>query len=183
MVTENDVIIAFTKYECKNHKKYDLGSIISFLEPEEIIIGIIEIGFIQGLLLCTNQRLAYLTKSNETPYKIINSNSFPYKIIMTMDMGKYMAGLIFKQETQIINIASYKGKNSFEPYSYSHDNADKFFGDLKKAFAESKTRATTQSLSKDASNMISGLENLAKLHENGSLTDDEFIQAKKKLLN
>jgi hypothetical protein len=47
---------------------------------------------------------------------------------------------------------------------------------------EIDTKKQTQSQSQ-GSLLISELERLANLHEKGALTDDEFQQAKKKLLN
>ena len=68
-------------------------------------------------------------------------------------------------------------------YLYKADTLKQIIHDAVERIKTKNNKPTSEIEPKDNEDDISKLERLAKLHESGALTDEEFISAKKKILD
>lgn len=161
----------FTKGEIK-----ELPYLIS---EDEQIITITDAQLINtldaGILLVTPKRMLSVSKSMFGAAKV---NDYPNETIKAVSF-------VADPRSPIIKIHLHERVVEFECYMDKED-AEQFYDKIKEIYNHSQERSPTQTdtTGKDISSeeILNQLEKLGKLRENGVLTDTEFTEQKKKLL-
>jgi hypothetical protein len=168
----NASLSVFTRGEIK-----ELPYIISEDEP---IIAITDAQFVNtlaaGVLVATPKRMISVSKSMFGAAKI---NDYPNETIRSVSF-------VTDPRSPIIKLHLDERVVEFECYMDKED-AEKFYGTIKAIYNNPQKEFSKQKID-NASKKVSSeeifeqLEKLGKLRENGILTDAEFAQQKKKLL-
>lgn len=125
----------------------------------------------QGVLIATNKRLVFVDKGLVK----LRVEDFPYD---KMSSIQYELGVVFGKIT--IYTSGHRG----EIRQVQKQRAADFCDYVRARITSSTPHAgAAQSSVPSSQDSLEHLDKLAKLHEQGSLTDEEFSQAKKRLLS
>ncbi|WP_431609915.1 PH domain-containing protein [Chryseobacterium sp. 'Rf worker isolate 10'] len=169
----NASLSVFTKGEIKE---------LPYLIPEEEqIIAITDAQFVNtleaGILVATTMRLISVSKAMFGAAKI---NDYPNETIKAVSF-------VAHSKSPIIKLHLDERAVEFECFMDKED-AEKFYDKIKVIYNNSQENSPKQigsaskSVSVSSEEVINQLEKLGKLRENGILTDAEFAEQKKKLL-
>ena len=183
----------FLKYYYKHDRlKYSL----EFFQKDEkplMVIGIDyeytegnAFGNPEGLLWMTDQRIFFAAGIKENLFKKSKPlyHQFYYSNIASIE---YRKGGALTQNRIVFHIStsSAQGKVAKTSYeSFSEHNLEKFVTAVRERIGKlARQRENLPSASDTQKDIVSELRELARLKEAGLLTDDEFEQAKRKLLS
>jgi hypothetical protein len=174
----------FLNYYRKQSKfKYS----IDFFQKDEkpLMVVNVQYGLSEGLLWMTNQRVFFASSIKEGFLKKPKPlyHQFQYPSIASIEYRKGGAFTVHKIIFHISTSSAHGkvAKTSYE--SFSDHNKEKFVLAVRERVGK-LSRTSNSPLLEDnkTRNLVSELQELGQLKEQGLLTQDEFEQAKKKLL-
>jgi len=138
---------------------------------EKLVQGIYENA--NGILVATNKRLIFIDKSLLGKLRV---EDFPYDKISSI---QYQAGWIYG------NITIYSSGNKAKIGNIDKKQTGNFAEYIRARISGSKEHASapTPHTAVSSDDVISKLEKLANLKERGILSEEEFLEQKKKILN
>ena len=138
---------------------------------EKLIQGFYEKG--TGILVATNKRLIFIDKSLLGKLRV---EDFPYDKISSI---QYQAGLIYG------NITIFSSGNKAKIEQLDKKQTRNFADYVRARISGGKEHASAPTPPAEVSSddVISKLEKLANLKERGILSEEEFLEQKKKILN
>ena len=148
----------------------EINELPEILNMDESIDNIIQ-GFYNngsGILVSTNRRLIFIDKGLIYGLKV---EDFPLDKITSI---QYETGMLLGK------VKIHTSGNTANIENVDKNSARKFAEFIRNKLSEPKPIVTT---SKSEPNVLEQLEKLGKLHENGILSEEEFKEQKKKLLD
>lgn len=145
--------------------------------PEAIIQGMYNNGL--GILVCTNSRLIFVDKGLLYGVKV---EDFPLKNISSI---QYETGMLMGKITIFTsgNRADIEQADKKQVRNFAEFVRAKISGQsIQQQVVAEPATSVTQTAVSNTDNMINQLERLAKLKEQGILTDEEFATQKAKIL-
>ena len=188
-ISDQQIITAYCKYAPK--WEYPLGEateMVNRFEQDESILGVISVqtsrpenSMILGFLVFTNKRLGFFEMESHlfgNKRKVRTVVSFPLNTLMSVEYEQ-SHGLF---SVIYILITSFQGKNKYQVMDRK-TNYQGFIEDVKRLVSSPKKSEPVQNYSENSQDLLSQLERLVKLKEQGLITNDEFAKAKEKLLS
>jgi hypothetical protein len=157
--------------------KGEIKELPRVLAVDEVILAATDAQFLRtvdaGVLLVTPKRIVSVSKAMFSPVKV---NSYPNETITEVS-------LISNSISPVIKLHTDDKVVEFECF-YDRLDAERFYGFINKIYNQNKIQRETAPTKEAASGFIfEQLEKLGKLRENGILTEEEFAEQKKKLLD
>lgn len=157
--------------------KGEIKELPRILAVDEVILAATDAQFVKtvdaGVLLVTPTRIVSVSKAMFAPVKV---NEYPNRTITKVSFVDNSISPVIKLYTEDKIV-------EFECF-YDRLDAERFYGFINKMYNQDKTQKEI-SVSKEVTSdlIFDQLEKLGKLRENGILTEEEFMEQKKKLLN
>jgi len=157
--------------------KGEIKELPRILAIDEVILAATDAQFLKtvdaGILLVTPKRIVSVSKAMFSPVKV---NEYPNETITEVSFVSNSISPVIKLHTKDRVI-------EFECF-YDRLDAERFYGFINKIYNQKKIQQQTAPAKEEASGLIfEQLEKLGKLRENGILTEEEFAEQKKKLLD
>lgn len=156
--------------------KGEIKELPHILAVDEVILAATDAQFIKtvdaGMLLVTPKRIVSVSKAMFGPVKV---NEYLNETIKEVSFADHAMSPVIKLHTQDRIV-------EFECF-FDKLDGERFYDFISKIYNQNKTPKETPETKEVASNLIfEQLEKLGKLRENGILTEQEFAEQKKKLL-
>ncbi|NML70141.1 hypothetical protein HHL23_10070 [Chryseobacterium sp. RP-3-3] len=157
--------------------KGEIKELPRILAVDEVILAATDAQFLKtvdaGVLLVTPKRIVSVSKAMFAPVKV---NTYPNETITEVSFVSNPISPVIKLHTEDKVV-------EFECFCDRLD-AERFYGFINKIYNQVKTQQQIAPTKEVQSNLIfEQLEKLGKLRESGILTEEEFAEQKKKLLD
>lgn len=157
--------------------KGEIKELPRILAVDEVILAATDAQFLKtvdaGMLLVTPKRIISVSKGMLSPVKV---NEYSNDDITGVSYVDHQVSPIIKIHTEHKTV-------DFECF-FDRLDAERFYGFIRKIYNQEKTRGKIQQTKEATPDLIlEQLEKLGKLRENGILTNEEFTEQKKKLLD
>ena len=119
----------------------------------------------------------FITEREENRFKIREKDRFDYFNPFEMELLMEISGKGSRLRVRARN----NGEGPVQD-EYIRSRVLKFLDQLRKKVDERVEEELSRSIVHNAKNLVDELERLAMLHQNGSLTEDEFHKAKEKII-
>ncbi|MBL1220788.1 PH domain-containing protein [Chryseobacterium sp. L7] len=157
--------------------KGEIKELPRILAVDEVILAATDAQFLKtvdaGILLVTPKRIISVSKAMFSPVKV---NQYPNETITGVSYVDHQLSPIIKIHTDDRTV-------DFECF-FDKLDAETFYSFIQKIYNKEKVQQQISATKQAASDVIlEQLEKLGKLRENGILTNEEFTEQKKKLLD
>lgn len=154
----------------------EIKELPNILAADEPVLAITDAQFLNtvdaGILLVTPKRIVSVSKAMFKPVKVSEFNN------ETINEVSFVKNFI----SPVIKIHTNEKIVEFECF-YDKQDAEIFYGFIEKMYNQKKFQKQQNSIKAVSTDIVlEQLEKLAKLRENGILTDEEFAKQKQKLL-
>lgn len=157
--------------------KGEIKELPRILAVDEVILAATDAQFLKtvdaGILLVTPKRIISVSKAMFSPVKV---NQYPNETITGVSYVDHQLSPIIKIHTEDRTV-------DFECF-FDKLDAETFYSFIQKIYNKEKAQQQISATKQAASDVVlEQLEKLGKLRENGILTNEEFTEQKKKLLD
>lgn len=157
--------------------KGEIKELPRILAVDEVVLAATDAQFLKtvdaGILLVTPKRIISVSKAMFSPVKV---NQYPNETITGVSYVDHQLSPIIKIHTEDRTV-------DFECF-FDKLDAETFYSFIQKIYNKEKVQQQISATKQAASDVIlEQLEKLGKLRENGILTNEEFTEQKKKLLD